>query len=144
MSQSEIFCHCNYFSFVAFVCTENPAVPPQSDDAITQAQLQQQQRIRMQMQQQHQQEGVGRTSLNGPVPSQLTVPTNNNIQFNQPLPVGNRPHQVSSNNPPGAPPILKDPKSFGMLGLLDVVKTQDKDLNMLALGASSELIHILH
>lgn len=88
------------------------------------------------MQMQQQQEAVGRSGLNGPVPSQLSVPTSNNSQFNQPLPVGNRPNQSPGSNLPVLSPIQKDPKTFGMLGLLDVVKTQDKDFNMLALGTN--------
>ena len=65
--------------------------------------------------------------------SQLSVPTNNNLQFSQPL-SGNVLHQAPSGNTPEPPLAPKDPKTFGLLGLLDVVKNQDKDLNMLALG----------
>lgn len=56
------------------------------------------------------------------------------ISFKQPLPGGVRPTQGPNPNHSVPPPVTKDPKSFGLLGLLDVVKSQDKDLNMVALG----------
>lgn len=111
---------------------DNGDATSQPDDAYTHAHIQQ--RMHLQLQQQ-QQGGSGRTGLNGPgpIPSQLSVPTNNNLQFSQPL-SGNVLHQAPSGNTPEPLLAPKDPKTFGLLGLLDVVKNQDKDLNMLALG----------